>query len=92
MAKMQYVPTQQPITRKITNIGNSLGVTLPTDFINSLNLSKGEHLDVFLEDDVIILKKTPPRPPSQEIDDDLLKLIFEEMEAHDEALKGLAKR
>lgn len=89
MSNMQFITAQKPITRKITSIGNSLGVTPPTDFINSLNLEKGETVDVFLQDDVIVLKKTQT-PKS--IDEDLLKLIFEEMEAHDEALKGLAKR
>lgn len=90
MAQTEKILTQQPIIkRKITNIGNSLGVTLPINFISSLELEKGDQIDIQVQGDSIVLKKAKPE---KRIDDDLLKLIFEEMEAHDEALRELAKR
>lgn len=90
MAHTKSILTQPPIIkRKITNVGNSLGVTLPINFINSLELEKGDQIDIQVQDDSIILKKSKPE---KRIDDDLLKLIFEEMEAHDAALRELAKR
>ena len=77
------------VNRKITNVGNSLGVTLPLDFLKNLNLEKGDNISIMMKNDEIIIKKAPQR---QELNSELLNLIYEEMEAHDKALRGLALR
>lgn len=77
------------VNRKVTNVGNSLGVTLPLDFLENLSLVKGDNVSVTVKNDEIIIKKAPQR---QDLDLELLNLIYEEIEAHDKALRGLANR
>lgn len=81
------------IERRITKIGNSLGLTLPNDALKALNVSKGDEVQVELVGNQIIIKKTPKMIPLPEgVPADFFSVLEEEMDAHHEALKGLVNR
>ncbi|AQQ54190.1 AbrB/MazE/SpoVT family DNA-binding domain-containing protein [Planococcus lenghuensis] len=79
--------------RRITKIGNSLGLTLPNEALKALNINKGDEVQVELVGNQIIIKKTPEMIPLPEgVPADFFNVLEEEMEAHREALKGLVNR
>lgn len=81
------------IERRITQIGNSLGLTLPNDILKALNVKKGDEVQVELVGNQVIIKKAPKMIELPEgIPADFFNLLEEEMEAHHEALKGLVDR
>jgi len=45
-----------PLTKNITQCGNSLAIYIPKDFEKQLNLKKGEKVQVWLQDDEIVVK------------------------------------
>lgn len=44
--------------RRITQIGNSLGLTLPNEILKSLNVKKGDEVQVELVGNQVIIKKS----------------------------------
>lgn len=79
--------------RRITQIGNSLGLTLPNNVLKALNVGKGDEVQVELVGNQIVIKKTPTMIPLPEgVPADFFHVLEEEMEAHHEALKGLVNR
>lgn len=79
--------------RRITQVGNSLGLTLPHDMLKKLNISKGDEVQVKIEGNQLIIKKAPKMVELPEgIPADFFELLNEEMDAHHEALKGLVNR
>lgn len=79
--------------RTITQIGNSLGLTLPNETLKAMNVKKGDEVQVELVGDQLIIKKAPTMiqlPDS--VPADFFNLLEEEMEARHEALKGLVDR
>ena len=45
-----------PFLKNITQCGNNLAVYIPKDFEKQLNLKKGEKIQVWLQDDEIVIK------------------------------------
>lgn len=79
--------------RRITKIGNSLGLTLPNDVLKAMNVKKGDEVQVELVDNQIVIKKVPKMIPLPDgVPLDFFDRLEEEMEAHHEALKGLVDR
>lgn len=79
--------------RRITKIGNSLGLTLPTDALKAMHVEKGDEVQVELVGNQIIIKKVPKMIELPEgVPADFFDVLEEEMEAHHEALKGLVNR
>jgi bifunctional DNA-binding transcriptional regulator/antitoxin component of YhaV-PrlF toxin-antitoxin module len=49
--------------RKVLNFNNILGITLPKEFTNALNLLRGDYVEVYLRDKkTIIVKKHGVEP------------------------------
>lgn len=81
------------IERRIIQIGNSLGLTLPNATLKALNVKKGDEVQVELVGNQVIIKKAPQMIElPYGIPADFFSLLEEEMEAHREALKGLVDR
>lgn len=81
------------LKRRITQVGNSLGLTLPNAMLKQLNIAKGDEVLVELHGNQLIIKKMPTLVELPEgIPADFFTVLNEEMEAHQEALKGLVNR
>ncbi|MBT2572034.1 AbrB/MazE/SpoVT family DNA-binding domain-containing protein [Planococcus sp. ISL-110] len=81
------------IERRITQIGNSLGLTLPNETLKAMNVKKGDEVQVELVGNQLIIKKAPTMIQLPDgVPADFFNLLEEEMEAHHEALKGLVDR
>ena len=81
------------LERRITQVGNSLGLTLPTNMLKQLNIAKGDEVHVELQGNQLIIKKIPQMVALPEgIPANFFDVLNEEMEAHHEALKGLVNR
>lgn len=79
--------------RRITQIGNSLGITLPSSMLDKLNITKGDEVHVEIESGKLIIKKKPVMVELPEgMPADFFELLKEEMEAHKETMKGLVNR
>lgn len=79
--------------RRITQIGNSLGLTLPSETLKALNVKKGDQVQVELVNNQVIIRKVPQMIELPNgVPADFFDLLEEEMEAHHEALKGLVDR
>lgn len=81
------------IERRITQFGNSLGVTLPYKMLEDLGMAKGDGIQIVKEGNQLILKKAPKRVDLPEgVTEDFFQFLDEEMIAHEKALKGLVNR
>ena len=79
--------------RRITKIGNSLGLTLPNDALRAMNISKGDEVQVELAGNQIVIKKIPKMIELPKgVPEDFFDRLEEEMEAHHDAIKGLVDR
>lgn len=45
------------IERKVTKIGNSIGITLPPELLKNVELAQGDNVQIELKDGKIILQK-----------------------------------
>ncbi|GKV66962.1 MULTISPECIES: AbrB/MazE/SpoVT family DNA-binding domain-containing protein [unclassified Sporosarcina] len=79
--------------RRITQVGNSLGLTLPAEMLKKLDIKKGDEVKVEMLGDELVIKKVPHLIELPKgIPADFFDILNEEMEAHHEALKGLVNR
>jgi antitoxin MazE len=51
------------IERKIRRVGNSLGLTLPSDMLKILQLNEDDIVRIYVEDDKLFIKKAEEKPP-----------------------------
>ncbi|PED16503.1 AbrB family transcriptional regulator [Bacillus thuringiensis] len=84
----------KPVERKVTKIGNSLGITVPQDIFNLLGVNLGDivSLEVNNENDEIIIKKQKKVSLPKDVDPMFLDIVSDVFERYDETLKGLANR
>lgn len=75
--------------RKITRIGNSLGVTFPGEVLKKVNISRGDVVTIDVRDGEIILRKSRKITLPQGISPDFFDILNETMEEYDETIKGL---
>lgn len=83
------------VERKVTKIGNSLGVTLPTEVLNHLQADQGDELTFKLENNgsVSIKKMQNLNFDGLEgIDQDFIDGVKELFENYDATLRNLADR
>ncbi len=76
--------------RKVTKIGNSLGVTL-SDALKAIDAKAGDNLIVDVVGDEIRLRKKREEVPAR-IDAGFLEMVGEGMQEYDEAFKMLKDR
>ncbi|MFC5714405.1 AbrB/MazE/SpoVT family DNA-binding domain-containing protein [Thalassorhabdus alkalitolerans] len=78
--------------RKVTKIGNSLGVTFPTELLKRLGVTHGD--DVFIEeqDGAIVIRKSQKVQLPKGVSDDFFDTLDKNMKQYDETMKGLVDR
>jgi antitoxin MazE len=78
--------------RRVGRFGNSIGVGIPKEIAENLNIKPGDELEVVVnEKDEIVLKKALTRLP-EGVDSDMLKMIMETFDQYDDTFKGLKDR
>ncbi|MEK4065039.1 AbrB/MazE/SpoVT family DNA-binding domain-containing protein [Peribacillus sp. FSL R5-0717] len=78
--------------RKLTIVGNSLGITLPIEMVNTANLAFEDELEVEFKGEEFILRKNKNVKLLQGFDAEFMEVVSEVIKAHDEAFKGLVDR
>lgn len=79
--------------RKITRIGNSLGVTLPQEVLNHIGVKQGDEISFKLENNGnVTIKKQINYDELEEIDQDFLDGIKDLFERYDHTLRNLSDR
>jgi antitoxin MazE len=80
------------IERKIIKIGNSLGVTIPNDFLEIANISLGDEVVIDYVDNEIILKKSERIQKPEGLSDDFFKILNKTMKNYKKTIEGLVER
>lgn len=80
------------INRKITKIGNSVGITLPADLLKSVGLSQGDGVQIEVKDGKIIVQKNEQLNLPDGVDAEFTKILNDVIKEHDRAFKGLVDR
>lgn len=80
------------LERKVTKIGNSLGITLPTDLLKQVGLYKGDDVQVEVKDGRIILRKKVQLQLPEGVDAEFMDILNDVIKEHDKAFKGLVDR
>ncbi|EZP78219.1 SpoVT/AbrB-like cell growth regulatory protein [Parageobacillus genomosp. 1] len=78
--------------RKVLKIGNSLGVTFPAEFLNQLGIHQGDEIQMELEGDQIVIKKSKKVDLPKGISEDFFEILNETLEEYDKTIKGLVER
>lgn len=87
---MSEMTDRKKETRKVVQTGNSLGVGLPKSIIDSLGLSKGDEIEFEVKEDQIILNKK--RNWEDEVDTELIEMLGETLNEHDQVFRNLKDR
>lgn len=78
--------------RKVTKIGNSLGITFPNEMLKRLNVSQGDEVIIEQADDEIIIRKNVKISLPKGISKDFFDVFNETLAEYDETIKGLRDR
>ncbi|MBY6054029.1 AbrB/MazE/SpoVT family DNA-binding domain-containing protein [Cytobacillus firmus] len=80
------------IERKVTKIGNSIGITLPPELLKQVGLSQGDDVLVEVQDGKIILRKKEQLYLPDGVDAEFMEILNDVIKEHDKAFKGLVDR
>jgi len=80
------------IERKITKIGNSVGVTLPPELLKNVGLAQGDDVQIEIKDGKIILQKKEQIHLPEGVDAEFTRILNDVIKEHDEAFRGLVDR
>ncbi|WP_143287106.1 AbrB/MazE/SpoVT family DNA-binding domain-containing protein [Caenibacillus caldisaponilyticus] len=81
--------------RKITKIGNSLGVTLPQEVLDHLNAKQGDEIKFILEENgKVTIKKYIPKDYSvfEDFDQDFIDGLKDLFDRYNNTLRNLAEK
>lgn len=82
--------------RKVTKVGNSLGITLPPEVLKHANIAQGDEIKFTLNNDGSVifkkLKQLNTEVLEDSIDQDFLDGLKDLFENYDNTLRGLADR
>jgi len=78
--------------RKVLKIGNSLGVTFPMEFLQKLDIHQGDEIQMELENNQIVIKKSNKVNLPNGISQDFFDVLNETLEEYDETIKRLVDR
>ena len=81
---------EQRERRKVTKIGNSLGVTLNKEWLGRIHANFGDDLEVTVKEGEIVIRKAPTMP--QDVDPRFFEIFDEMMEQYHETIEGLKNR
>ena len=78
--------------RKVTKIGNSVGITLPNEVLKEAGVGHGDNIDIKVKDgDIVLTKKEHINLPDG-VDAEFMNVLSDVIEKHDKAFKGLVNR
>lgn len=80
------------IERKVTKIGNSYGITIPTAFLKEAGLSYGDNVRLESKDGEIVLRKKEEVKLPEGVTSDFMDLLNDVIKEHDVAFKGLVEK
>ena len=86
---MEFV---EKIERKVTKIGNSIGITLPPELLKQVGLAQGDDVQVEVQDGKIILRKKEQLHLPDGVDAEFMEILNDVIKEHDKAFKGLVDR
>ncbi len=80
--------------RKLFAVGNSKGVSIPTEYLSKLELAVGSEVDVILDEDHdrIVIEPVRTKRYPRGIDREFVAQVNEFIEQYRPALKELAKK
>ncbi|MCC5804107.1 AbrB/MazE/SpoVT family DNA-binding domain-containing protein [Rossellomorea vietnamensis] len=78
--------------RKVTKIGNSLGITLPTDLLKQVGLAQGDDVQVEVVEGKIVLRKKEQLTLPEGVDAEFMDILNDVIKEHDQAFKGLGDK
>lgn len=80
------------VHRKVTRIGNSLGVTLNRELLNKIHVDLGDELEIIVKENEgeIVLRKAATLPEG--IDPQFFETFDEMMQQYHETIEGLKDR
>lgn len=78
--------------RKITKIGNSLGVTFPSEILKRIHVNHGDEVTIDLRGDEIVIRKSRKVQLPSGISPDFFEILDKTMNEYDETIKGLRDR
>jgi antitoxin MazE len=82
----------EQIERKVTKIGNSIGITLPPELLKQVGLAQGDDVQVEVKDGKIILRKKEQLQLPDGVDAEFMDILNDVIKEHDKAFKGLVDR
>ncbi|AUJ23821.1 AbrB/MazE/SpoVT family DNA-binding domain-containing protein [Virgibacillus dokdonensis] len=74
-------------TRKVSKLGNSLGVGIPKSMVDALNIRRGDELEFEVKENALVIKRKEKL--EDQLEPEFLRMIQETMEEHDELFKRL---
>ncbi|QTN00747.1 AbrB/MazE/SpoVT family DNA-binding domain-containing protein [Sediminibacillus dalangtanensis] len=78
--------------RKVTKIGNSFGITIPTELLKQVGLALGDEVQVEVKDRKIVLRKKEQVALPEGVDAEFMEILNDVIKEHDKAFKGLVDR
>jgi putative addiction module antidote len=78
--------------RKVTKIGNSLGVTFPTELLKRLGVKQGDGVFIEEQDGAIVIRKSQKVQLPKGVSTDFFDVLDKNMKQYDETIKGLVDR
>ncbi|QKS72661.1 AbrB/MazE/SpoVT family DNA-binding domain-containing protein [Paenalkalicoccus suaedae] len=78
--------------RKVTKIGNSLGVTFPADLLERLGVRQGDTVVMEEQDGALLIRKSQKVELPKGISPDFFDTLDANMTKYDQAIKGLVER
>jgi antitoxin MazE len=80
------------VERKVTKIGNSLGITLPQEVLEHLRLGQGDEVCFVLDKGSVSIKKKMNIKLPKGIDAEFLEQMNDMIDEYDKTFKGLVNR
>ncbi|MFZ0447212.1 MAG: AbrB/MazE/SpoVT family DNA-binding domain-containing protein [Bacillus sp. (in: firmicutes)] len=80
------------VERKVTKIGNSLGVTFPQEVLAQLGISHGDEVQFHIENGKVSIKKKKHLTLPEGIDEEFLEQMNDMIKEYNETFKGLVNR
>jgi antitoxin MazE len=78
--------------RRVTKIGNSLGITIPTDLLKQVGLAQGDDVQVEVVEGKIVLRKKEQLTLPEGVDAEFMDILNDVIKEHDQAFKGLVDK
>ncbi|MEH7249352.1 AbrB/MazE/SpoVT family DNA-binding domain-containing protein [Neobacillus niacini] len=89
---MTLAVVKEQVERKVTRVGNSLGVTLPQEVLEHLQITQGDEIRFEFEDGHVTIKKKVDLKLPKGVDAEFLEQMNEMINEYDETFKTLVNR